>query len=74
MDLKLNPFRLAFVEEQAALEEDFQNDYFTNNLSLFRICHFFAIFFYCIFGVLDVVLFPEQKNIANILQTYDSHK
>jgi signal transduction histidine kinase/ActR/RegA family two-component response regulator len=59
--LILNPLNLSFTKEQKNLEKDFLEDYYQNNLYLFRICHLFAILFYSLFAIIDLLVFPEQK-------------
>ncbi len=58
--MNLNPISLSFTGEQGHLEEQFLKDYFQKYLLLFRVCHFFSIFFFGIFAVVDSLVFYEQ--------------
>ncbi len=62
--LKINPLTLSFREEQAGLEKLFSSNYFSTNLKHSRLCHLFAIFFYGISGILELVLFPDSKGVV----------
>ena len=53
--MKLNPFSLSFSHDRKELEQEFFRDYFDNYLSLFRVCHFYSIFFNGMFGITDAL-------------------
>ena len=62
--LKINPITLSFCDEQAGLEKLFSYNYFSTNLNHSRLCHLFAIFFYGISGIMELVLFPDSKGVV----------
>ena len=61
--IQLNPFTLSFTGAQQFLEQRFRSDYFRKYLNHFRVCHFFSIFFFGAFAIVDWLLFPEQFQI-----------
>ena len=58
-NFKINIFSLSFTKE---LEKPFYEDYFQKSLKHVRLALLFGIFFYGIFGILDVWIVPEVKN------------
>ena len=62
-EYKLNGFTLAFKGDIQHLESEFNNDYFKRSIIPFRFSIVLAIFFYGIFAFLDVIMFPELKNL-----------
>jgi PAS domain S-box-containing protein len=58
--MALNRLTLAFAGQHRHLEKHFARDYFDRNLSHLRLCHWLAIFFYSIPGILDASFFPEM--------------
>ena len=59
--VNLNPLTLAFTGSHKSLEQPFQKAYFSNSVDHVRRCKLYAILFFSSFGVLDAVVFPEQK-------------
>ena len=57
----LNQLTLAFKGRHRHLEKEFAAQYFEDNLSHLRLCHWLTIFFYSMPGVLDASSFPEMK-------------
>lgn len=58
--MQLNPLSLSFSKDQNELEALYRENYFYKNLKIFRLCHFFSIFFYGIIAFLDYRLFKDQ--------------
>ncbi|MCD6201172.1 MAG: response regulator [Bacteroidales bacterium] len=54
--MKLHPFTLHFVDDQAYLEEEYRNFYFSESIGSIRITLVLAIFFYAVFAGLDVAV------------------
>jgi len=63
VDMQVNLLTLRFRDEQEALEEPFWSDYFQKHLLHLRLCHFYAVFFIAVAGVLDGRFFPDQKHL-----------
>lgn len=61
--MKLNPLSLSFSGDQGFLEHLFRSDYYRKYLNHFRVCHFFSIFFFGTFAIVDSFLFPDQLKI-----------
>ena len=59
--VNLNPVTLAFTGTQQPLEAAFKQAYFANSLDHVRLCKLYAIIFFSAFGLLDAIVFPEQK-------------
>jgi len=59
-EFKINLFSLSFEKD---LEKEFRDDYFRTSLRQVRISLLLAIFFYSIFGLLDMWIVPEVKKI-----------
>ncbi len=55
-----NRITIAFKDKD--LEKRFFSYYTDRNLVHGRVCHILAIFFYSIFGIFDLTLFPDAKN------------
>lgn len=53
---------LRFLDD--VLERDFCSDYFTKSLKHVRLAMAFGLFLYAAFGILDVYIIPEAKDIA----------
>ena len=62
-DWRVKPLTLKFTGEQAGMEKEFLDDYFTRSIGPMRFSLVLAIFFYCIFAVLDAMIFPELKHL-----------
>ncbi|MBA3008709.1 MAG: response regulator [Proteobacteria bacterium] len=58
-----NFFTLSFTGEWKYLEPEFIKSHFRESLTWIRIALLIAIFFYTIFGILDLIIAPEKKNI-----------
>ena len=58
-----NFFTLSFTGEWEYLEPEFIKSHFRESLPWIRIAIPIAIFFYTIFGILDLIIAPEKKNI-----------
>ena len=56
---KMNWLTLSFSGE---LEKRFREDYYWRSIRHVRVSCLLAIFFYAVFGILDVWLFPEVSN------------
>jgi two-component system, cell cycle sensor histidine kinase and response regulator CckA len=59
--VSLNPLTLVFSGSDKLLEAPFRRAYFSNSLDHVRRCKLYAILFFSIFGILDALVFPEQK-------------
>ena len=62
-DWRVKPLTLKFSGEQAGMEKEFLDDYFTRSIGPMRFSLILAIFFYGIFAVLDALIFPELKHL-----------
>ncbi len=62
-DYKLHSLTLAFRGRIRDLEKEFNTDYFYRSIMPFRFSIVLAIFFYGIFAILDVIMFPELKEL-----------
>jgi len=62
-DWRVKPLTLKFSGEQAGMEKEFLDDYFTRSIGPMRFSLVLAIFFYGIFAVLDALIFPELKHL-----------
>lgn len=58
--VSLHPVTLSFSGNHKPLEKPFREAYFSNSLDHLRRCKLYAIFFFGIFGILDVFVFPDQ--------------
>lgn len=58
-----NLFTLTFNGKSAHLESEFVRFHFENSLIRVRVALLVCIFFYAIFGILDSVLVPDQKEL-----------
>ncbi|THB70146.1 MAG: hybrid sensor histidine kinase/response regulator [Desulfobulbaceae bacterium] len=61
--MKLNRITLRFSGPLSHLEEDFIRDYTRSSLKHIRFALGLGCFFYAIFGLLDVLLIPDEKNV-----------
>ncbi|HHJ11239.1 MAG TPA: hypothetical protein ENK25_10185, partial [Bacteroidetes bacterium] len=59
--MKLHPFTLRFVDDQAYLEEEYRSYYFSESISSIRITLVLAIFFYAVFAGLDVAVAKQYQ-------------
>ncbi len=59
---------LRFTGPYAHLEDAYQKQYFIHHLTHIRNCHWLAIFFYSVFGLLDYYLFPESAESFLIIR------
>ncbi len=66
--LQYHPLTLAFTHDNAHLEPQFQHAYFRESLTRIRIAMVVGIFLYGIFGILDAVMVPAQKQIFWIIR------
>ncbi len=62
--MKLHPLTLRFTGDSSSLETRFHIENIRASLPQNRAAMVTALFFYSIFGVLDVLLMPEQKSTA----------
>ena len=62
--MKFNPITLSFSKFDISAEREFLQSYFENSLQITRITVFLGGVFYALFGILDAILFPEQKALA----------
>lgn len=63
MNMKLHPLTLKFSGESSNLEEPFLQFYYKESIVQLRIVLVLGSLLYSIFGVLDALLMPAQKNI-----------
>ncbi len=63
-----NFFTLSFTGEWEHLEPEFIKSHFRESIVWVRIALVIAIFFYTIFGILDAIIAPDQKNIFWIIR------
>jgi len=62
--MKLHPLTLRFTGDSSNLEAQFSIENIRASLPQNRVAMVTALFFYSIFGILDVLLMPEQKSTA----------
>jgi diguanylate cyclase (GGDEF)-like protein/PAS domain S-box-containing protein len=62
--MKLHPLTLKFSGESSNLEAPFLSYYYRMSLPQLRRFLFLGALFYALFGILDALLMPEQKNIT----------
>ncbi len=60
--MKLHPFTLRFVDDQAYLEEEYRDFYFSESIGAVRITLILAIFFYAIFAGLDIAVAKQYQH------------
>ena len=59
IDYSINPLALLFHDR--ALEKRFLDSHIQNYLQLGRACHYFSVFFFCLFGLWDVLLIEPGR-------------
>jgi PAS domain S-box-containing protein len=66
--MSLNRLTLAFSGRHAKLEPVFHDHYFFNTLKQIRIAIFVAIFFYAVFGLMDILVLPDRYRYLWIIR------
>lgn len=61
--MSINPFTLSFKDDLDQYEKKFQEDYFIRSLNPFRFSLILSMIFYGAFAFLDIVAFPNLKEI-----------
>ena len=59
--LPVNPITLRFHKDHHHIERRYRSFFYNSNLDHFRLCHIFAIVFYSIFILVDLLIAPEIK-------------
>jgi signal transduction histidine kinase len=64
----INNFTLSFTGLTRKYEKQFRDEYFNNSIKPFRFSIILGAIFYSAFAFLDIILFPELKNIFFIIR------
>jgi len=62
---RMHPLTLSF---DAPLEGEFQREYFDSTLAVVRLAIVLAVFLYSVFGFLDALIVPEQRNALWVIR------
>ncbi len=66
--MKLSRLTLRFTGKDAELEQTFLDEYYQAGLKQIRLALLMGVFFYGVFGLLDAVLVPQEKNVLWLIR------